>query len=158
MAEIAAHRLLGCNCVVDSRTRVCPSGARVRVRVYGGILMSAEYEARIFELEMNLANAQLERDAAYATLELDAQTRERHALQMIADIADSAVLGNAVPTLETVRIVFGEWAGRQVWNKSQAGAILSAIDALDDIIAGRIKPGQKTAAQVVEGLANDVPA
>ena len=114
--------------------------------------MSAEYEARIFELEMNLANAQLERDAAYATLELDAQTRERHALQMIADIADSAVLGNAVPTLETVRILFGEWANRQSWNKSQAVAILSAVDALDDIIAGRIKPGQKTAAQVIEEL------
>lgn len=114
--------------------------------------MTAELEARIFELEMNLANAQFERDAAYATLELDTQTRERHALQMIADIADSAVLGNTVPTLETVRIIFGEWANRQTWNKSQASAILSAVDALDDIIAGRIKPGQKTAAQVVEEL------
>lgn len=143
---------LGRDCVERIGPRVCACRVRVCVRVYGGVLVSAELEARIFELEMNLANAQLERDAAYATLKLDAQTRERHALQMIADIADSAAFGNAVPTLETVRIVFGEWAGRQSWNKSQAGAILSAIDALDDIISGRMKPGQKTAAQVIEEL------
>lgn len=152
MAAESTNRVLGRDCMERVGHRVCACRARICVRVYGGILVSAEYEARIFELEMNLANAQLERDAAYATLELDAQTRERHALQMIADIADSAVLGNAVPTLETVRILFGEWANRQSWNKSQASAILSAVDALDDIIAGRIKPSQKTATQVIEEL------
>ena len=133
MAAESTNRFLGRDCVerVGPRVRACRT--RVCVCVHGGILVSAEYEARIFELEMNLANAQLERDAAYATLELDAQARERHALQMIADIADSAVLGNTVPTLETVRILFGEWANRQSWNKSQASAILSAVDALDYI-------------------------
>lgn len=149
MAAESANGVLGRDCVDCVGPRVCVCRARVCVCVYGGILVSAELEARIFELEINLANAQLERDQAYATLELDTQTRERHALQVIADIASSAANGAEVATLETVRVLFAEWATRQVWNKSQAVAIASALDAVDDIIAGRIKPGRKSAAQVI---------
>ena len=114
--------------------------------------MSDKLQARIYELESALANAELDREVAYSKLSLNEQTRERHALQVIADIAGSAASGETLPTLETVRILFGEWVNRQEWNKSQAGAMLSAVDALDDIIAGRIKPGQKTAAEVIDGL------
>lgn len=111
--------------------------------------MSAELEARIYELESALANAELDREVAYSKLSLNEQTRERHALQVIADIAGSAASGEPLPTLETVRILFGEWVERQSWNKSQAGAMLSAVDALDDIIAGRIKPGQVSVEQAI---------
>ena len=111
--------------------------------------MSAKDQARILELEIELANAVIDRDTAYSTLELNEQTRERHALQVIADIANSASLGDTIPTLETVRIAFGEWADRQSWNKSQVGAIYAARDALDDIIAGRIKPNQVTVKEAI---------
>lgn len=152
MAAESKNGFLWRDCVDCVGPRVCVRGARVCVRVYVGVLVSAELEARIFELEMNLANAQLERDQAYRTLELDTQTRERHALQVIADIANSAANGAEVPTLETVRVLFGEWANRQTWNKSQAGAIASALDAVDDIIAGRIRSGRKSAAEVIAEL------
>ena len=113
-----------------------------------------ELEARIFDLETQLADAQLERDVAYQTLQLNEQTRERHALQVISEISASASRGDTIPTLETTRSMFGEWVRRQSWNKSQATALMAAEDALDDIIAGRIQPGRKTAHEVIQAKEN----
>jgi hypothetical protein len=111
--------------------------------------MSAELEARIFELELALDGARLDLEMAYRKQAQDEQTRERHALQVIADIAGSVANGNDTPTLETVRVAFGEWVRRQSWNKGQQVALMSAEDALDDIIAGRIVPGRVTVAEAI---------
>lgn len=120
-----------------------------RLCVYGGVLVSAELEARVFELELALEGARLDLETAYQKQAQDEQTRERHALQVIADIAGSVARGESVPTLETLRVEFGAWVRRQSWNKSQLSALMAAEDALDDIIAGRIKPGQVTAQEVI---------
>lgn len=96
-------------------------------------------EAKIFELEIALANAELDRDVAFQALQLDIQSRERHALQIIKEIAYAASSGSDIPNIEGVKVIFGQWVRRQKWNKSQFDALLSAEDALEDIICGRIK-------------------
>ena len=101
--------------------------------------MSDILEAKIFELELALSNAILDRDNAYQALQLDIQSRERHALSIIKEIAYSASTGIDIPNVESVRIFFGQWVRRQKLSKAGVEALFLAEDALDDIIAGRLK-------------------
>lgn len=149
LPQVTARSLVGIRRVVGAGHCLWPYRCRVCLCLDGGVLVSAELEARVFELELALEGARLDLETAYQKQAQDEQTRERHALQVIADIAGSVASGESVPTLETLRVEFGAWVRRQSWNKSQMSALMAAEDTLDDIIAGRIKPGQVTAQEVI---------
>ena len=50
---------------------------------------------------------------------------------------------------EVLRSELLAWRLRQTWTKPQVEARMAAEDAVNDILAGRIKPGQITAQEVI---------
>lgn len=94
-------------------------------------------EAKIYDLERRVADLELEIESAHRFNGEREQSRERHALEIISDIATNAAAGTDIPTLEKVRAEFGLFCNRQA-NKQNAKWLNMCVDALDDIIAGRM--------------------
>lgn len=91
------------------------------------------------ELLGRIADLELELEAAYRKHDEELQTRERHALEMVADIAQGAAWGNTIPSLEKARLEFGLFCERIGGKKGINTTTLHVcLDALDDIIAGRM--------------------
>lgn len=110
-----------------------------------------EMTARIFDLETELANVRLEYAALESAQQEAVQSRERHALEVIRDIASGAAMGDDVPTLETVRIEFDRFCERMAGTKGMSkNTLMVCADGLDDIIAGRWRSHWLTARELIE--------
>ena len=67
-------------------------------------------------------------------------TRERHALNAIAEIARNVALGDTAPTVESVWLEFQHFVARYQGDKKvNQNTLMLCLDALDDIVHGRLR-------------------
>ncbi len=105
-------------------------------------------ETKIYDLERKVADLELELESAHRFTGEREQSRERHALEIISEIANNAALGTDIPTIEKVRAEFGLFCNRQA-TKQNAKWFNICMDALDDIIAGRIDSLRISASELI---------
>ena len=95
---------------------------------------------QVEELSIQLEDARIEREAALSAYEELQPTRERHALNVIAEIAKNVALGDTSPTVESVWLEFQYFVARyQGDRKVNQNTLALCLEAMDDIVHGRLR-------------------